>query len=202
MKTVWIILTICTLAAVAGCDNADNVRKTMLEQNKELHLKNDELSLQAEQLEAEKKTLKQQIKVLSGLDADIRLANLTRVEKIEIAGRTNFYDKDGDGTKEKLIVYIKPIDETGDVIKASGTFDIQLWDLDQPADQAQLGQWQIEADQLKKLWASTLMGRAYRLSFDEAEKAGEDNQALTVKVTFTEYLTGKIFKAQKVISSP
>ncbi len=196
------MLMICTLVAVVGCDNSDSIKKTLLEQSKELRLKNDELSLQVEQLEAEKKTLKQQVKVLSALDADFRLANLVKVERIEIARRTNFYDKDGDGTKEKLIVYVKPIDETGDVIKASGTFDIQLWDLDRPADQAQLGRWKIEADQLKKLWASTLMGRAYRLSFDEAEKTSEDNHALTVKVTFTEYLTGKIFKAQKVINSP
>jgi len=202
MKTVWIVMTASLLAAAGGCDNADSAEKALWEQSKELRLENDELSLQIEQLEAGNKTLKQQVKMLSGLDADLRLANLVKVERIEIASRTNFYDKDADGTKEKLIVYVKPIDETGDVIKAAGTFDVQLWDLDRQADQALLGQWKIKADQLKKLWASTLMGSCYRLSFEAVEKISEKQQALTVKVNFTEYLTGRVFKEQKVISRP
>ncbi|GAH67953.1 unnamed protein product, partial [marine sediment metagenome] len=53
--------------------------------------------------------------------------------------------------------------------------------------------------ELKKLWFATLITINYRLTFDVADKITGDEEALTVKVTFTDYLTGKVFTEQKVI---
>jgi len=192
------VLIVCLLVGVVGCDGGDN--EILWEQNRKLRQDNAGLSLEITQLQAEKKELETRIlKVLPGLDTETRLANLVTVKKIEIAKRTGFYDKDNDGTKEKLIVYVRPIDEMGDCVKAAGEIEVQLWDLNRPAEKALLGQWQKGPGQLKKLWADTFMSSSYRLTFPVPDKITGREGALTLKVSFIEYLTGATVKAQRVI---
>jgi hypothetical protein len=191
---VGIILTIC-----AGCENADRQKTRFSEQVVSLRQETTRLRDEIKQYKAENEQLKEQIEVLSGLPKD-KLENLYNLQRINITGYTNFYDKDKDGKKEKLIVYIQPIDEDGDIIKACGDVDVQLWDLNSPeASEALLGRWKVEPSELKKLWFATLITVNYRLTFDVSDKVREFTEPLTVKVKFTDYLTGKIFKEQKVI---
>ncbi len=171
----------------------------MAEQIQQLKQEKTELTRQIERSENENEQLQKQILVLSGLPEEAKAENLYRLQRIKVTRYTNFYDKDKDGEKEKLIVYIQPLDEEGDIVKATGTVDVQLWDLNKEADQALLGQWHITPDQLKKLWFATVITINYRLTFDVADKIENIQEPLTVKVTFTDYLTGKVFKEQKVI---
>ena len=39
----------------------------------------------------------------------------------------------------------------------------------------------------------------FRLTFDVSELLGDNEKELTVKVTFTDYITGNILRKQKVI---
>jgi len=188
------------LCVVAGCENANSIRTPLVEQIGNLTEQNKQLENQLEQTRAENKQLTKQMHVLSGLPEEVKGENVYRLEKIEIGKYTGFFDKDDDGTKEKLIVYIQPIDEEGDIIKATGAVDVQLWDLDSSeADQALLGQWHVEPGELKKLWFATIVTINYRLTFDIADKVKSFDEPLTAKVTFTDYLSGKVFKEQKVI---
>jgi hypothetical protein len=171
---------------------------SLAEQVLELRREKAELQERVGQLNSENHRLKEQVEVLSDLPEG-RLENLSHVQKIEIGGYTGFYDKNKDGKKEKLIVYVKPRDEQGDIIKATGAIDVQLWDLNKEQDQALLGEWHTTPDELKKLWFATLLTNNYRLMFDAPEQLGEPKESLTVKVTFTDYLTGKVFEEQKVI---
>ena len=195
---LYAVLAGCLLVIAVGCESAG--RKSLIEENAELELETAQLKSRLEQSETKNEQLKKQIQTLSGLPAEVRLENLYELQRIKIGRYTNFYDKDKDGKKEKLIVYIQPIDREGDLIKAGGTVDVQLWDLNSPqANQALLGQWHVEPDELKKLWFVTIMTSNYRLIFDVAEEISEFKEPLTVKVTFTDYLSGKVFKEQKVI---
>jgi hypothetical protein len=65
-----------------------------------------------------------------------------------------------------------------------------------------LGQWKVEPDELKKLWFETLVSIYYRLTFDAVDIVDNLKEPPTVKVTFTDYLTGKVFTEQKVIKAP
>ncbi len=195
-----LLSSVFCLCVVAGCENANSIRTPLVEQIGNLTEQNKQLENQLEQTRAENKQLTKQMHVLSGLPEEVKGENLYRLEKIEIGKYTGFFDKDDDGTKEKLIVYIQPIDEEGDIIKATGAVDVQLWDLDSSeADQALLGQWHVEPGELKKLWFATMVTINYRLTFDIADKVKSFDEPLTVKVTFTDYLSGKVFKEQKVI---
>jgi hypothetical protein len=95
-------------------------------------------------------------------------------------------------------VYIQPIDKDGDLVKWPGAAGVELWDLGKEPGQALLGRWQVEGEQMNELWFSVLATN-YRLTFDLAEKISEYKEPLTVKVTFTDHLSGRVFKEQKTI---
>jgi len=200
LSPVFCLLTsvFCLLSAVCGCENAGPPRIVLAKQIDKLTQDKTQLQQQIEQAKEENEKLRERLQVLSGLPAEIKGENLYRLQRVKIGGYTNFYDEDKDGQKEELIVYLQPVDEDGDIIKATGAVDVQLWDLNKENGQALLDQWHVEADQLKKLWFATLMTH-YKLTFDVADKVGESKEPLTVKVTFTDYLTGKVFQEQKVI---
>ena len=185
------------LAFFIGCDNTG--RLSPAEEIKLLRRDKTQLQNQLEQFESDNKQLKQQVRVLSDLPPDAGVENLYQLQKIKITRYTGFYDKDKNGKKEKLIVYIQPIDEEGDIVKATGAVDIQLWNLNRPSSEALLGQWRVEPDELKKNWFATLVIINYRLIFDVTDIIQGVKEPLTVRVTFTDYLSGKVFKEQKVV---
>lgn len=150
-----------------------------------------------QQYQAEIAQLRAQIQALSVLPQD-RKDNPYELTTIRIARISNFFDKDSNGTQEKLIVYVQPIDAEGDIVKAAGTVSVQLWNLNNPNGEARLGQWKVEPAELRKLWFNSLT-TGYRLTFDRPENLTVLSEPLTVKVTFIDYLTGESFRAQQVI---
>jgi cell division protein FtsB len=193
-------LLLCSCALMhfaAGCDTS-NRQALLAEQIEQLTEQNTQLTRQIEQSESESDQLRKQVQVLSALPQEVRLDNLYELQRIKIGRLTGMSDKDEDGKVESLIVYVQPIDEEGDIIKASGVVDVQLWDLNNANGEALLGQWHVEPDELKRLWVAFVVLN-YRLTLDVADKIKDFKEPLTVKVTFTDYLTGKVFKEQKVI---
>ncbi|MHC4890219.1 MAG: hypothetical protein ACYTEO_12240 [Planctomycetota bacterium] len=197
---VPVLLCSCALMHfVAGCQNADK-RPALTEEINALRREKRDLARQIEKAKLENKDLKKQIQVLSGLPSGVKPESLYRLQSIKITKYTDFYDKDKDGKKEKLIVYIQPIDEDGDIIKAVGAVDVRLQDPNSPqANQPPLGQWHVEPTALTKLWFAGFITVNYKLTFDVSDKINEYEEPLTVNVTFTDYLTGKVFKEEKII---
>jgi cell division protein FtsB len=186
------------LLALSGCNKA-NEKVQMLEKIEQLTEQNAELTSDLEQSISENEQLKGQVQVLSSLPNEVKGENLYSLQKIRIGRYTDFYDKDHDGKKETLIVYIQTIDEQGDKMKASGTAEVELWDLNKQDDQAMLARWKVEPEELKKLWVATMLTINYRLTFDITETVKSFNKPLTVKAKFTDYLTGRTFEDQRVI---
>jgi outer membrane murein-binding lipoprotein Lpp len=189
------------LTLAAGCASPDE-KESISVQIEQLMQEKTELQKQIEQSEEDNKQLKQQIQVLSGLPENVKLENINLLKNIKIGRYTGFFDKDKDGKKEKLIVYIQPFDEQGDAIKAVGTVEVQLWDLNKTDQEALLGEWKVETSELKDLWFATMLSINYRLIFDVADIIKNLEEPSTVKITFTDYMTGKVFKEQKVIKAP
>ncbi len=183
---------------LSGCDAGSERMHPLEMKARDLERKKAELVEQLEQCRMRTEQLKAQVRALSALPEEKR-ENFYALKSVKITGLTNFYDKDEDGVREALVVYVKPIDQTGDIIKAAGTVHVQLWDLNKPTDQALLDEWQVQPAELQKLWFDTLVAASYRLVFNAALTAEVRAQPLTVKVTFADYLTGEIFTAQQVI---
>ena len=158
-----------------------------------------ELMRDLQQARAENEQLAEQIKALSAIPRD-KDTNPYALTSIQITKYSNFYDKDDDGKREKFIVYFTPIDPEGDAMKASGTVNVQLWNLDNLNGQALLHQWQVEPEKLRGMWFDTLVSASYRLVFDTPAELDILADPLTVKITFTDYLTGEIFRDQLAIN--
>ncbi|MBN2131555.1 MAG: hypothetical protein JW741_18795 [Sedimentisphaerales bacterium] len=197
----WLLgVAVATLAAVSlsGCGIGDARDPEILLEVERLEGERAALQSELGQCQVEIKQLEEQIQALSGLPENGR-ENPYPLKGINITRYTNFYDKDEDGRKEKLIVYVEPVDVEDDTLKATGTAHVQLWNLNKPTDQALLGQWEIQPDALRKLWFKTLVSTSYRLTFDAPAGTEILSEPLTVKVNFTDSLTGKIFRDQHVI---
>ncbi len=184
---------------LTGCNNPNDA--LLREQIRELTEQKTQLTDLIDESRAENKQLKKQVQVLTSLPEEVKAENLYTIEKAKIHRYTGLYDDDKDGKIDTLIVCIQPIDNEGDVVKATGVVDIQLWDLNKPDGEALLGKWHVEPDELKRRWVALLVIN-YRLKFDITDIIDPDTwteEPLTVKMTFTDYLSGRVFKEQKVI---
>ena len=197
IRFAWTVL-FCFTFFLIGCQQRDNTAE-LKEKIQLIEQEKQSITAQLRACHAAQNDLQKRIDILSGLESSGQVKKLYNLDKVEISRYTNFYDRDNDGRKEKFVCYIKPIDTAGDSIKVIGAVQIELWDLDLQAGQAKIAQWQIEGEELQKKWFSSFLGIHYRLVFDvgETDYAGRE---LTVKVSFTDHLTGKVYRDQKVIN--
>lgn len=196
MRITLIALLFITL--ITGCSKS--TVNPQWDKISALEKEKSQLEQQTKSLTAENAELKKLNKTLASLDKDVRSEALNRLDRIEIHNRSAIFTKDDNGPKEKLIVYIKPFDDVGDAYKASGSVEVELWNLDSDPTQAKVGKWTVEPQQLKKLWSSTFMTSYFRLTFDVDGKIPQTAENLTVKIKFTDYITGKTFNSQKEIN--
>jgi hypothetical protein len=183
---------------ITGCGVGSRRKKPAEIKVQRIEREKTELMRDLQQARAENEQLAQQIKALSAIPAEKRV-NPYKISSIKITRYSNFYDKDDDGKREKFIVYFTPIDPEGDALKAAGTVNVQLWDLNNLNGQALVGQWQVEPEPLRGMWFDTLVSASYRLVFDTPEELDILANPLTVKVTFTDFLTGEIVRDQQPI---
>jgi hypothetical protein len=204
VSTRWVALA-CGLVVVglapllaSGCGIGSERKDPYEIKAQKIAQEKTELMRDLQQVRAENEQLAEQIKAMSVFPED-KTINPYEIERIKISRYTNFYDKNDDGKREKLIVYVQPIDADGDAVKAAGTMDVQLWNLNNLNGQAMLAEWQIDPNELRHLWYDTLVSANYRLTFDAPKELDVLAEPLTVKVTFTDYLTGEIFRDQYAI---
>jgi hypothetical protein len=141
-----------------------------------------------------------QVLVLQGLSEAQRKAGVPEILDVVIVSRTGIYDAETPEKEPRLIVYLKPIDDTGDAIKAGGAVHVELWDLGETPAKAKLASWDVSAGELKEMWSGSMLSSFYRLAFD-VPKDYPNRKDLAVKLTFTDYFTGKSFSRQMAVNS-
>jgi hypothetical protein len=193
----WMLIGVLTIGAM-GCRN--ELQTSLWQQVKTLSDEKTELTLQVEQLRQENTQLTEQVDTLTAIDTQTRASALAVPQTIRIGRHTGFYDKAKSGTPDTLVVYLEPLDAMQDVIKAAGSVEVELWNLGAQSSHPNLGNWQIKADELKGLWGRGLTGAYYRLTFPLDSLLKGEEKELTVRVRFTDYLTGKTLTDQRVIT--
>ena len=182
----------------AGCQKSTQRDKSSLTKIERLNQEKAQLQEELKESSSENEQLKKRIQALLNLPENVKLDNIYHLQSVKLHRYTDLLDEDKDGKMEKLVVYVQPIDNEGDIIKAAGAVNVQLWDLNQSNGEALLGQWSVDVEEIKKRWVSFLVTN-YRLTFDLAEKIERLEKPLTVKVTFIDYLSGKVFNEQRII---
>ena len=202
MKRALVLIVGCACLFTAGCEDAETGSSTNWDRDKQLRQQVNDLEAKVEKLQDRNRRLQEQVVVLSNLPSDTDANDIDEMyglKKLEIARRTGLYDKNNDGIKEKLIVYLRPVDSDGDAVKTVGSVRVELWDLNQKPQKALLAKWSIGPLELKKLWLSGVLTHYYHLSLDVGKQIDEKKE-LTVKVSFTDYITGQVLTAQKTIT--
>jgi outer membrane murein-binding lipoprotein Lpp len=198
--SIWAVVcvvAVCAIVLAGGCEKSQNT--TTATGNTKIISEQMSLKVQVEQLQKDNEQLKNQVETLSKLPGDKRAEAIYHLQKVEIGRYTSIYREDQNSTNESLVVYVQPTDKTGDAIKAAGKVEIQLWDLNKPENQAMIGQWKVEPNDIKRQWFDSIAMTGYRLTFDVTGKVDKADKQLTVKMTFTDYLSGKVFSEQKTV---
>ncbi|MCD4830225.1 MAG: hypothetical protein K8R02_00280 [Anaerohalosphaeraceae bacterium] len=192
-----IILTpvFCTLLLlIGGC--AESQKAKQANQQDEAFLAQKQLENANEKLIAENARLKEEITSLTNLDESLKYDAITRLSRIELTRRCGLYDSDKDNVKDDLRIYLRTIDDIGDAIKAAGSCEVELWNLNAEPSEALIGKWQAGAETLKKAWSGTFMTNYFKLEFD-LNGIETENGEFTLKVKFNDHLTGKVLTTQR-----
>ena len=196
-RRIEIVIMIALGITLTGCGGGKQHQTDLLS---ECEQENTTLSAQVQTLKSENTELTEQVNTLSKLDARTRLESLDTLKKICIGKHSGFYDKNEDGKNETLVVYLEPLDTVQDFVKAIGAVKIELWDLDEISEKAKLSEWTLKPSDLHKTWGGTIFHSYYRIKLP-LEDIPLENEEYTVKVTFTDYLSGKVLTDQKVLKT-
>lgn len=136
---------------VAGCSTPNKANIELRKQIQDLQGQVGTLQLQHQSDQATIKGLQSQVKTEPTLP-ESELDRLFTTYGLKFGGATGGYtptpDKPGD---TMLKVYVVPIDQQGEPIKAAGSFKVELFDLNLPKDN-RIGKWDFDVDQTKADW--------------------------------------------------
>jgi hypothetical protein len=187
------ILLAAALAA-GGCDPA--ARERELERRVDrLQRANEDLRQQVRTLDSDLARRERRIQTLLAL-GEKRLDLLFHVDHIKLGRYTAGVDLDDESGDDAVRVHLEPRDEHGSTIKAAGSVRIQLFDLAADEGEHLLFTCEYPVEKVADYWASGFITNHYK--FDCRWKQPPAGPKVTVRVEFTDYLTGRKFTAQKV----
>ena len=125
-----------------------------------------------------------------------KLEQLFTVHAIKLGRLTGGDDWDSQPGQHGIKVAVEPMDGQGDKIKAAGSFVIDAYDLAASGD-SRIGHWTFDLQQSRQAWNGASFLYCYVLKCPWQKTPGHSD--ITVRVTFTDALTGRQFSDQKVV---
>ena len=189
-----LLLILPALAALAGgCQTQDSAlqSKVIALQQENSRLADEKKALQNYIDEQNK-----QLETLRSLGGEKRLEKLYVVKNIQLGrftGGVGGTDTSGDtGVK----VYLEPMDQYGSILKAAGDVKVDIYDLAAPPSENLVHECRYSIDEVAKQWFGGF--GVYHYTFECNWKTPPKHDEITIRVEFTDYLTGQKFSAQTV----
>ncbi len=199
MKLTGITALGFAAALLTGCANyAHNA--PFYERNVELTNANSRLKGELASAEAQIKQLRKAVAAKTPRIATLpppRLAELFTVKKIQISSDTRTAHLHNSSTRNGFRVFVKTFMGGSMILPATGTFNIQAFDLSSGVKHPLIGRWSFSPMQSKKCWYG-LFGLD-EFGFDCPWKTPPRHPDITFRVKFTDALTGRVFFAQRVL---
>lgn len=189
------ILALASLLALPGCksdfsNSSDRLRKENLELQTQVNVltKNIELRL------AEVKSLEDQIGAKKSI---IEGAQVPRLVKISFGRYSGLIDSDRDKLADTLRVYVIFEDQQGRFIPSAGKAVLQVVDI-RPGEKPQtLAEATFTPKMVDQAYRSGMTGTHYTFDVTVPSALNENVRNATVKLTFTEAVTGVDYTTEK-----
>ena len=194
-----LILAVLGGLMAAGCFN-NTPSQANIELRKQNQKLEDQISVFARQHAADEATIR-------GLQAQAttvpvlpenELDQLFTTCGLKFGSLTGGYHPDANKYGDTMVkVYVYPIDQDGDKLKAAGTFHIELFDLALNSNN-RIGDWHFDLGQAKADWYDSFLLTSYVL--DCPFQTRPIHATLMLRVQFTDQLTHRIFTVDKGIN--
>ncbi len=191
-----LLLAPVLLVLLVGCGSPSAANIELRKQNQQLQGKIEQLQRDLSGANAQIYALEKNATTVPVLP-ESRLKELITVHGLKIVKGTGPGDlnpsQPGD---EGLKVFVVPTDQYAQPIKAAGSFTVDAYDLQMP-QHPHIGHWVFPASTVQNYWYSFLVLYTYILPCPWTELPR--HESITVHVTFHDLLTGRQFRAERVV---
>ena len=191
-----LILCAMLVVLVAGCGKPSAANIHLRTQNQKLQSQLDDLQRRLYGAQAQIQALESRATTVPVLPA-AQLDKLFTTHGLSLGRLTGENDLDlAHPGNEGLKIYVVPIDQHNQPIKAAGTFTVDAFDLANP-DHPRIGHWTFPADKAQDNFYSMLTLYTYALPAPWQQLPR--HSPITVRVRFDDALTGRTFTAEKPV---
>ena len=186
---------------ISGCGGSPSKANIELrKQNQQLQSQIDNLNRRHDADQATIRGLQSRATTVPVLPED-QIDQLFTTAGLKFSNLTGGYRPDPNIPGDTMLkIYVVPIDQSGDKLKAAGTFHVDLFDLALPSNN-NIGSWDFDLNQTKADWYGS--GLLYTYVLDCPWKTPPVHAKLMAHVTFTDALTHAVFSVDKpVIVNP
>jgi hypothetical protein len=194
------VVVVVAAAALGGCGSPNVASIKVRRENQDLRNTVAELERREQAHLAQIRALESNATTVPSLPTE-RLNTLFTTHGLKFGRLTGGADLDKNTPgHDGLKIYVVPTDGRGEPIKAAGSFVVECFDLAK-GDGHRVGRWEYPLDQAEKNWYGQAMLYTYMLTAPWPDGRRPEHEDLTIRVTFTDALTGRTFTEQKVVKA-
>ncbi|MGL6074350.1 MAG: hypothetical protein ACRC8S_09335 [Fimbriiglobus sp.] len=119
------------------------------------------------------------------------------LREILLGSGTGGVDADNSPGDESLSVVVVPKDDDGTVVKVPGQAVVAAYEINRQGIKTQIGQWNVNADQLRRAWKSGLLASGYFVPLQWDRIPSTDRLRITVRFTTND---GQTYEADKDVT--
>ena len=184
-------------AALSGCSGPNRANIELRKENQQLSAKIDQLNRRHAADQADIRVLDETTRAVEHL-TEARLDQLYTTAGLRLGKLSGGFHPDPNRVGDTMLkIYVVPIDQDGDPIKAAGSFRVELFDLALPTDN-RIGQWDFDLQAARADWYAQLFMYEYVLNCPFQNPP--DHSSVLMRVTFTDALTGRVFTVDRDIT--
>jgi len=200
------VLAVAAGLAAAGCSGGSRIAA----ENDRLRSENADLLSKLGDLEGRHQEFAAQLKVAaasqpqSTVDPEVR-ANTPVIGSVKLGKLSHAVDDDRDGTPEKLRLYLESADGRGRFTQVVGTVAVTAALLPTDGEAVTIGQGRFTPTEVRDAYRSGMTGTHYTFEIPvqvelPPPEAGKPVPTATVRVEFTDGLTGQTLTAERSIA--
>jgi hypothetical protein len=182
---------------IAGCGRPHRANVELRRVNQQLESRIDELERLRAAERARVQALEKSVGTLPTLPQE-RLDAMFTVHNIRIGDLTGGTSLDvGRKGDEGIKVYLTPLDDADDPLKATGRITVEAFDLNADPPQ-RLGRWEFSPQAVKESWRGFGLIRAFVVICPW--QVVPKNQEISLRIEFEDALTGRAYRASRDVT--